>query len=256
MGMVKRTLKRFPLISTDPPPFTFFNFSFFNALVYFRLRFIQCGKDNPTKSNRWRIRRIIALTLCPCVLKESERHNLDDGRDVEPEASFHQSSDRKSECSRPYIANFSTTSHQIIFPGSLSYPSFPSRNSSEPSCTVSDVGCAQDDVESMKSLSCTSAAGAVADSATSASMASAPRIFYQKIREQAREMVDSAIEQQGSLVLEPEEKFPRSYRDVLNDRRNAGEERERDGCLLFNRLSDLSTIVEGSVEVNLEEESS
>ena len=56
----------------------------FNAMVYFRLRFIQCGKDFPNKSCFWRVTRIIKSTVCPCFL------NLelgDDGNDVEPSIS-------------------------------------------------------------------------------------------------------------------------------------------------------------------------
>jgi len=54
---------------------------FFNALVYFRLRFNKCGSDNPDKHWWWLVCRVMVLTLFPCFT--SDNHNIHDGRDVE-----------------------------------------------------------------------------------------------------------------------------------------------------------------------------
>jgi len=54
---------------------------FFNAIVYFRLRFQRCGRDHPDKGWYWIVYRIALLTLVPCFLDDD--HNIHDGRDVE-----------------------------------------------------------------------------------------------------------------------------------------------------------------------------
>ena len=54
---------------------------FFNAMVYFRMRYQKCQKKYPDKTRLWLVTRIFMLTLCPCC--EVDRHNVDDGHDVE-----------------------------------------------------------------------------------------------------------------------------------------------------------------------------
>lgn len=54
---------------------------FFNAIVYFRMRYKKCRKNYPDKSSIWLVLRIVRLTLCPCC--EVDRHNTHDGNDVE-----------------------------------------------------------------------------------------------------------------------------------------------------------------------------
>ena len=54
---------------------------FFNALVYFRLRYCNCGIEHANKPWWWLVCRIISLTIFPCCLKDD--HNVHDGRDLE-----------------------------------------------------------------------------------------------------------------------------------------------------------------------------
>jgi len=54
---------------------------FFNAVVYFRLRFIKCKREFSERSKAWVVCRIINLTLCPCFIKN--RYNTIDGNDLE-----------------------------------------------------------------------------------------------------------------------------------------------------------------------------
>lgn len=70
---------------------------FFNAIVYFRLRFKKCGADYPDKSWVWLVRRIIQLTLCPWC--ERDRRNVDDGNDVEPSPNEETANSENAICS-------------------------------------------------------------------------------------------------------------------------------------------------------------
>ena len=54
---------------------------FFNALVYFRLRYCKCGVEHANKPWWWLVCRIISLTIFPCCLKDD--HNVHDGKDLE-----------------------------------------------------------------------------------------------------------------------------------------------------------------------------
>lgn len=56
---------------------------FFNALVYFRLRFFKCGKENDNRSKLWIVGHIMRLTLCCCVGERERFSNHQDGKDIE-----------------------------------------------------------------------------------------------------------------------------------------------------------------------------
>jgi len=63
---------------------------FFNAMVYFRLRFRNCRRANPEKSRVWVVRKIIKRALCGCgVCCCSSTHELTvpDDLDIEPNSS-------------------------------------------------------------------------------------------------------------------------------------------------------------------------
>jgi len=76
---------------------------FFNSLVYFRLRINKCGHDHPGKSWLWLVYRIMILTIFPCCTRD--RHNVEDGRDVEDHVSSNVDITHASN-SNSYVQNF------------------------------------------------------------------------------------------------------------------------------------------------------
>jgi len=231
---------------------------FFNGLVYFRLRFIRCGKKFPNKSKFWIAKRIIRLTLCPCTENAAARYNRYDGNDVEPLshsrdvrnfASRGRSSVSHSYDSPPNSGDKATTSkdgrsHISNQSVGASYPSYPSNLSSDMSCFVSETE--QDksgtDLQSAEDTDPTLDAENIARVVSPASLN--PLHYYQKAREMVK---DGPVE--GSNMPQ------RTYRDVFQNKRKKmkvnevvpEESDEASASIGFDRLSDfLSTIDEES----------
>lgn len=80
---------------------------FFNALVYFRLRFINCQRENPEKTRRWVVSTIIRRALCCCNTCREDA----DGLDIEPPSSSqHRASAISAEPREPCSRRLSLTS--------------------------------------------------------------------------------------------------------------------------------------------------
>jgi len=63
---------------------------FFNAMVYFRLRFRNCSRAHPQRSSVWVVRRIMKRALCGCCVcccSDTHGHTVPDGLDIEPNSS-------------------------------------------------------------------------------------------------------------------------------------------------------------------------
>ena len=239
----------------------------FNALVYFRLRFIRCSQNNPTKPKCWVIRRIIKLTLCPCFERRESRYNMNDGNDVEPlteagaglhrrSSVSHSTEDRpKSHRLRPGEAGLRSQSNPSSY--NISYPSFPSDRSSERSFFVSETEPEKSGAESEADVDPAKAAEKIARVVCPASIN--PHPFYERAREMVRRDMEAVVanreDETGSMSTEP---VIRTYRDVFNLRKtlidNNEVESESENMIgsSLNRISDfLSTIEEGSEVSNV-----
>jgi hypothetical protein len=234
----------------------------FNALVYFRLRYIRCRKKYSSKSKFWVMKRIIILTIYPCTERREQRYNIDDGNDVEPcyaEAEDDPISNSKSSVghnseSHPDAGDKITSSgvrSRISNPSiNISYPSYPSNLSSDPSCFVSETEPEKSGLENDVDADPAKAAEKIARVVSPASLNQ--NNYYLKAREMAKCVVSASKDDTPQPNRPDLENFPRrSYRDVFNYRKNL--KRTDDAAVEidsvssgFDRVSDfLSTIEEG-----------
>jgi len=230
----------------------------FNALVYFRLRFINCEKAHPTKSKLWIIRLIISSTICHCMMNRTDRDTASHVCDLEP--SCHNVSTglrlrKKSSSSRNRRESSSFHSNLVVVAQSHSdpsYPSFPSEPSFEPSCNLSGLEYSSDaqskSIEHVGSLEERLEWDAALEDLSepgppTGSQEQDPGDYYHL----ARDMVLSGE------IKQPKPIFPRRYRDMLNDRKKDGDDsgNEREWLERGNRvldpgkiISELSTIAE------------
>lgn len=99
------------LISGEDPPIWLVALSgafipiqgFFNALVYFRLIFIKCQRENPERSRLWAVSTIMRHSLCCCINRREDM----DGLDIEPPSPSQQSPSVSTEMEEPCSQKFS-----------------------------------------------------------------------------------------------------------------------------------------------------
>jgi hypothetical protein len=208
----------------------------FNAMVYFRIRFIACGNEHPTKSKLWIVRLIISSTICPCTMNRTNRNNVPNGYDVEPPCHLNASNEHRLEGQQSSNSrnNSSSTFHSnlVMVASSNSTPSYPSsRLSSNPSCHISsieEIGMDVSIVDAPTSAARTGSTVGVRD----------PRAYY------------SNMDLSGKIKHQPKSTFIiHKSEDLMNDRDGNQEGRQwlgRGGRVLDsqNFSSELSTIVE------------
>jgi hypothetical protein len=214
----------------------------FNAVVYFRLRYIRCGEEHSTKSKLWVVRRIIKMTLFPCLQMEIERYNRVDGRDVEP--SFHPSAEEHSNqsASSPTGSLPNSRLSAVSNSGMSAYSgmSFPSK-SSDPSFQVSESSMTEDN-----------------ETDEVAKPAIEPRRYYQRTRNMYRPGITSTDADNNKISTEPPTNDFLSP-DVSRNDNTSTNLRDTPAFLLRSLISDLATIEEGassdaSEHLNSEEE--
>ncbi len=213
----------------------------FNALVYFRLRFKRCSQQYCTRSKLWVVRRIILLTLCPCW--QSERYNMNDGRDVEPSFRPSASIEEVISQSRPSSNSLSRNNSSQGWNGRLSEGwsglSYPSQKS-DPSFVVSETSVTEQD-----------------DSDISNYMENdtEPRRYYQRSRIiQNAGVSDQDHDHDSDPDTSQETKETINIDEEEQIQNTIANERDTQQFLMRSFMTDLGTIEEGSTVSAVDEE--
>ncbi len=216
----------------------------FNALVYFRLRFKRCSEQYNTRSKLWVVRRIILLTLCPCW--QSERYNMNDGRDVEPSFRPSASVEEALSASSRSSNSLSRASSGQGWNGRLSEGwsglSYPSKNS-DPSFVVSETSLTEQDEF---------------DSSNYMETPAEPRRYYQRSRIILNSKVNSNATVPNADVHD-QDHDPDTFQETNSDleeqiQNTIVNERDTHEFLIRSFMTDLGTIQEGSTASAADEE--